>query len=89
MVLEEDGPRPDQDGTYTVPCRLTVKHTPRADEFEMYNVSDDPMELSNPYGNPTYTSQQSTLAALLAQQCSQKRLQPSDRTVPGQPSCDA
>jgi choline-sulfatase len=87
VVLEEDGPRPDQDGTYTVPCRLTVKHTPVADEFEMYNVSDDPMELSNLYGNPAYTAQQSTLAALLAQQCNEKRLQPSSGTVPGQPSC--
>jgi hypothetical protein len=53
----------------------------------MYNVSADPMELSNLYCNPMYTSQQSTLAALLAQQCGQKRLQPSNGTVPGQPSC--
>jgi len=87
VVLEEDGPHPEQDGTYTVPCRLTVKHTPLADQFEMYNVSDDPMELTNLYGNPAYAGQQNTLAALLAQQCSQKRLQPSSGTVPGQPSC--
>ena len=64
-----------------------MKHAPRADEFEMYNVSDDPMELTNLYGNPTYTAQQSTLAALLAQQCREKRLQPSSGMVPGQPSC--
>jgi choline-sulfatase len=88
VVLLEDGPRPDQDGTHTVPCRLTVKHTPLADEFEMYNVSDDPMELTNLYGNPAYTEQQSTLAALLEQQCRQKRLMPSSGMVPGQPSCD-
>jgi choline-sulfatase len=87
VVLLEDGPRPDEDGTYTVPCRLTVKHTPLADEFEMYNVSDDPMELHNLYGNAAYATQQSTLAALLQQQCSEKRLQPSSGTVPGQPSC--
>jgi choline-sulfatase len=89
VVMLEDGQRPDQDGTYTVPCRLTVKHTPLADEFEMYNVSDDPMELHNLYGNAAYVAQQSTLAALLKQQCSEKRQQPSSGTVPGQPSCDA
>jgi choline-sulfatase len=89
MVLEEDGPLPEEDGTYTVPCRLTVKHTPLADQFEMYNVSDDPMELSNLYGDPAYTAQQSMLAVLLDQQCQQKRLQPSSGTVPGQPGCDA
>ena len=87
VVLEEDGPHPEQDGTYTVPCHLTVKHTPLADEFELYNVSDDPMELVNLYGNPTYAAPQSTLAALLAQQCREKRLQPSSGTVPGQPGC--
>ena len=87
VVLEEEGPRPDQEGTYTVPCRLTVKQTPRADEFEMYNVSDDPMELTNLYGNPTYATSQNTLAALLAQQCSEKRLQPVSGTVTGQPGC--
>jgi choline-sulfatase len=86
--LEEDGPRPDQEGTYTVPCRLTVKHTPLADEFEMYNVSDDPMELHNLYGNAAWAEQQRTLAALLEQQCSQKRLQPSSGAVPGQPGCN-
>jgi choline-sulfatase len=89
VVLEEDGPRPDQDGTYTFPCRLIVKQTPLADEFEMYNVSEDPMELRNLYGNAAYAGQQRTLAALLAQQCSRKRLGPSSGTVPGQPSCDA
>jgi hypothetical protein len=47
------------------------------------------MELTNLYGNPNYTEQQSTLAALLQQQCSEKRLQPSSGTVPGQPSWDA
>jgi choline-sulfatase len=87
VVLLEAGPRPDEDGTFTVPCRLTVKHTPLADEFEMYNVSDDQMERHNLYGNATYAEQQRTLAALLEQQCSQKRLQPSSGTVPGQPSC--
>ena len=89
VALLETGPRPDQDGTYTVPCSLTVKHTPLANQCEMYNASDDPMELTNLYGNPNYTEQQSTLAALLQQQCSEKRLQPSSGTVPGQPSWDA
>jgi choline-sulfatase len=89
VVLLEAGERPSEPGTYVVPCRLTVKDVPLADQFEMYNVSDDPMELSNLYGNPTYTAQQSTLAALLQQQCGQKRLQPTSGTVPGQPSCES
>jgi choline-sulfatase len=89
VVLQEDRPRPDQDGTYTVSCCLTVKHTPLADEFEMDNVSEDPMELHNLYGNAAGAGQQRTLAALLAQQCSRKRLQSSGETVPGQPTCDA
>lgn len=89
VVLLEAGERPSEPGTYEVPCRLTVKDEPLADEFEMYNVSDDPMELTNLYGNPDYTEQQSTLAALLQQQCSEKRLQPTSGTVPGQPGCEA
>jgi choline-sulfatase len=52
---------------------VTVKSTPQSEEFEMYNVTDDP--------------EQATLAQLLQQQCAQKRLTPCSGDVPGQPLC--
>jgi choline-sulfatase len=78
---------PTQDGQYLQPYRVTVKHTPPIDEYEMYNVSDDPMELNNLHNNPAYSSQQSQLALLLQQQRCEKRLKPNSGTVPGQPVC--
>jgi len=82
-------PIPTTAGVYTIPYQVTVKTTPVSpDQFEMYNVTDDPMELSNLYGNSAYTSEQNQLAQLLQQQRCAKRLTPSSGTVPGQPpSC--
>ncbi|HUJ89485.1 MAG TPA: hypothetical protein VLX12_04755, partial [Syntrophorhabdales bacterium] len=80
-------PTPSNDGTYDIPFQVTVKHTPRADEFEMYNVTDDPMELTNLYSATNPLPQQATLAQLLQQQCAQKRLTPCSGNVPGQPEC--
>ncbi len=84
----EDEPQPNlpvQEVTYTV----TVKRRPRSEEFEMYNVTDDPTELSNLYGRRRFASQQATMEALLQEQCSLKRLTPWSGSVPGQPtSCD-
>ena len=67
--------------------RVTLKSTPHPDEFEMYNVSDDPMELSNLWGNAAYAAQQTLLAQLLEQQRCAKRLVPQSGNVPGQPTC--
>jgi choline-sulfatase len=78
---------PTADGTYPILYEATVKHTPKDDEFEMYNVSDDPMELDNLYNKPAYAAEQNTLAGLLQQQCAQKRLTPCSGDVPGQPMC--
>ena len=47
----------DTDGTSVVPFKRTVKHTPLADQLEMYNVSDDSMELANLAGLPAYAKQ--------------------------------
>ena len=82
-------PNPGPDvGPQPIAADITVKSTPRADQFEMYNVSDDPLELSNLYGNLTYAAQQALLAQLLAQQRCAKRLVPISGTVPGEPpSC--
>ncbi len=79
---------PTTPGTYfPFAYEVTVKQTPKTDEFEMYNVTDDPMELTNLYNNPGYATEQSTLAQLLQQQCAQKRLTPCSGIVPGQPTC--
>jgi choline-sulfatase len=54
-------------GPDPIAFRVTLKSTPHPDEYEMYNVSDDPMELSNLWGNPTYAAQQTLLAQMLEQ----------------------
>jgi len=59
----------------------------KPDEFEMYSVSDDPVELNNLYNAQSPSPEQITLAQLLEQQCAQKRLRPISGQVPGQPTC--
>ncbi len=83
-IIKELGTGQDNEGTTTVRCQKTVKLTPAADEYEMYNLSDDPMELSNLAGVEAYAAQQKKLASLLQQQLQQKRLTPNSGTVPGQ-----
>jgi choline-sulfatase len=78
-------PLPTEDGTYEVPFQVTVKHTPVTEEFEMYNVSRDPMELNNLYNNGIHGEQQARLARILERQRCAKRLTPSSGTIPGQP----
>ncbi len=79
-------PEVDQDLRYLL-YQVTVKATPKPDEFEMYNVTDDPMELDNKYSQARYSGQRALLAELLAKQCKQKRLTPCSGDVPGQPLC--
>ena len=55
------------------------------EEFEMYNLSSDPMELNNLAGNPSHWHTQQELAQLLDEQRSSKRLTPVSGEVPGQP----
>ena len=66
---------------------VTVKATPRPDEFEMYNVSDDPMELSNLDDDGVHGTTQALLAQLVVEQRCAKRLAPISGEVPGQPTC--
>lgn len=88
VVLEQKEPTPSPPyGPAPILCEMTGKSTPKSDEFEMYNVSDDPMELHNLYNDGIHTSQQNTLAQLLQQQCAEKRLIPCSGDVPGQPMC--
>jgi choline-sulfatase len=79
-------PTPCADGSYNLPYHVSVKHAPLPDQFEMYNVTDDPMELHNLYNDGIHPSQQNQLAQLLTQQRCAKRLVPSSGVVPGQPT---
>lgn len=49
---------------------------PPADEFELYNVTTDPAEMSNLYGNPQFSRTQQVMVDLLAAERSAKRLTP-------------
>jgi choline-sulfatase len=86
-ILEQKEPTPSTDGTSPIACQITVKHTPKPDEFEMCNVRDDPMELNNLYNAQSPSPEQIMLAQLLEQQCAQKRSRPISGQVPGQPTC--
>ncbi len=85
VALQQDQ-TPIQEGTYTLPYTVTVKRTPVLEQHEMYNVSADPMELNNLFGDGVHTAQQVQLLQLLQQQRCAKRLKPQSGTVPGQPS---
>jgi len=79
-------PGPDK-GPQRIGYGVTLKSTPHHDEFEMYNVSDDPMELSNLFNDGIHTTQQTLLAQALVQQRCAKRLMPQSGDVPGEPTC--
>ena len=86
VVALQETPTPPNDGNYQIPYSVTVKSTGLPDQFEMYNVSADPMELHNLYNDGIHTVQQNQLLQLLEQQRCTKRLTPQSGTVPGQPS---
>ena len=49
---------------------------PPADEFELYNTTVDPLEMSNLYGNSQFAATQTLMVNLLATERSVKRLTP-------------
>jgi hypothetical protein len=67
----------------------TVKTTRVPDQFEAYNLAQDPLELDNlaSSADPDVQAILATLQSLLEQQCQTKRLLPSSGAVPGQLSC--
>ncbi len=87
VVVKPSTFSPDVPGEQVVPFTKRVKVAPAADEFEMYNLTDDPLEINNLAGDPAHASTENALKNLLAQQCAQKRLTPSSASVPGQPGC--
>jgi arylsulfatase A-like enzyme len=70
----------------------TTKKRPRPEEYELYNLTDDPYETTNLAFPQNQTAQSKKMiiimAQLLVQQCQQKRLYPLNGEVPGAPSCE-
>ena len=72
-------------------CDTLKENESAADEFEMYNLTKDPIESRNlanhEFAMPGSTAIRAVLAKLLAEQCKTKRLYPTSGNVPGKPSC--
>jgi len=64
-----------------------VKTVPAESEYEMYNVSADPMELENLAGKAEWRERESALRVALTEQCARKRLAPQSGIVPGEIGC--
>lgn len=71
----------ERSGTYTVKYKKTVKRKPAKDQFELYNMTDDPLELNNLAGSSSYTSVESELKSILSEQSNLKRKKPVQRSV--------
>lgn len=81
-------------GTEEGDCSLCITHTkdmPVPDQYELYNLSEDPLEEHNLAHSSLKTAESTAVQNLLIQalneQCRQKRLYPSSGNVPGKPSC--
>jgi choline-sulfatase len=82
LVQKQATPAPEYKGP--VRCEVTVKGVPVADEFELYDLTSDPMELRNRYGDPTCSVQQAAMVEILADQRARKRLSPLSGVGAGQ-----
>jgi choline-sulfatase len=87
-VVKELG-NDNRPGTYPVTFQKTVKIRPAKEEWELYDLGNDPMELKNLAGNADYQEIEAQLKTLLAEQSCLKRLTPQSGAVPGQPACAA
>lgn len=89
LVVKQHGREKADEGTWRRMYEQRVKTQPAADQFEMYNLADDPMELANLAGNAAFAAQEKQLKTLLTEQCAAKRLTPASGTVPGAVACAA
>jgi choline-sulfatase len=89
VVLKLHGREKDDDGTRRRLYEQQVKTGQAPDEFEMYNLSNDPLELANLAGKPEYAEQEAALRDLLNAECAKKRLMPRSGAVPGEVGCKA
>lgn len=76
--------------TFNPGCQIDPpSNIPIPDQYEMYNLTRDPLEVDNLIHHPTPERKQirNILAGLLREQCQKKRLYPTSGEVPGKPSC--
>lgn len=85
VVLKVEDGVIDEPGVHEVEATKRVKFEPEHEEWEMYDVTSDPMELENLYDDAAYAAIRAQLTQLLDQQRAQKRLRPISGDVPGQP----
>jgi hypothetical protein len=73
-------------------CVTTTKYIPDPDQYELYNLSEDPLEEKNlayhGLETPETLAVKNLLIQALEEQCRQKRLYPTSGNVPGKPSCE-
>lgn len=91
-LLEEcSNTKVNDNGSKCCLCVNRIKTTPDPDEFEMYNLTTDPLETKNlvhsDFQTPETKVVQVVLENLLEEQCKQKRIYPSSGDVPGKPNC--
>lgn len=84
VLLEQTQATPDPEFAGPIGADITVKATPASDEYELYDLTSDPMELSNRYGDAACAVQQAAMLRILAEQRQEKRLSPLSGHVPGQ-----
>lgn len=74
----------DAEGTVEVTATKRIKFEPEPEEFELYNVTADPLELTNLADDPAYADRRSQLSEMLDAEREAKRLNPVSGQVPGQ-----
>jgi choline-sulfatase len=87
VVNKFKGREGDEEGSARRIYEERVKTAPVPSEYEMYNVTADPMELENLAGKPEWKERESALRELLVEQCARKRLVPRSGPVPGEDGC--
>jgi len=84
LVVKPLRREPTSEGTTQRLYQQKVKTAPRPEEFEMYNITADPLELDNLAGNASYKDREAQMRQLLAEQRTKKRLTPQSGGVPGE-----
>ena len=84
VQVEPDPPPDVVPQPVSVAFAVWAKGTPVPNEFEMYDLDIDPMEIVNRFGAAEYSLQQQQLVQLLVEQRQQKSLTPCSGDVPGQ-----
>ena len=85
VLLKQKAPTPAPPYDGPIDYAIAVKGAAVAEDYELYDLTHDPMELTNQVNNPDCLAQREEMARLLAEQRAQKRLTPVSGVVPGQP----